>query len=119
MSDEIGGELVVSVGKNAGEGGVDGAELGSFEIGIGVVDGGAEIGGADVELLGEVGGFAVEIAKESAKGHDEKEQHDAASGDFDDGEFARRVGGFGWAGGLRDLIKIGKVIHKHIIAYIL
>lgn len=119
MGDEIGGKLVIGVGENAREGSIDSTELGSFEIRIGIVDSGAEVSRTEVELLGEVGGFAVEITKEGTKGHDEKEQHDAASDNLGDGEFARGIGGFGWAGGLRDLIKIGEVIHKHIIAYIL
>lgn len=59
MGDEISSKLIVSIRKNTREGGIDSAELGSFEIGICTIDGGAEISRAEVELFGEFSGFLI------------------------------------------------------------
>lgn len=80
-------------------------------------EGGIEIFGAYVELLGKVADLRGAVAKGGADGEEDEEKDEAGEEDFDD----ERGAGAGassssWAVRLSDVIKIFKIIHKVIIA---
>lgn len=114
---EISGELRRSSGQSATKRETDGAELRGFKMRVIGSEGGIEVFGAHVELLGKVADLSGAVTKGGADGEEDEEKDEAGEEDFDD----ERGAGAGassssWAVRLSDVIKIFKIIHKVIIA---
>ncbi len=75
--------MIGSVGEDGRQRGRDGAELRRFKATIIGGEDGIEVGGAVIELLGEVGSFVVEVAKHGANCHKQEKEDDAGYAEFD------------------------------------
>lgn len=115
---EVVGKLIGGIKEGAGEGGANRTETRRFEGAAVGSDSGIEVVGAEIDLFSEVAGFGTHVTEGDTKNKDCDEADNAADGDFDD---ERKIAFRGWlsrgdgAVRLGDLLKIFKVIHKHII----